>query len=124
MTQPNENPEVALIIGGGPGVSASCARLFSDEGMRVGIAARNPDKSVLQALQESHGVSRYACDAADPDAVAGLFDAVTSDLGSPTLVVHNIGRGPELEDMLFEYPITGHYRYYGSREHRDQTAEE
>lgn len=30
------------------------------------------------------------------------------------MVVHNIGRGPVLEDMLFRYPITGHYRYYGS----------
>ncbi|HXH61540.1 MAG TPA: DUF1287 domain-containing protein, partial [Fimbriimonadaceae bacterium] len=31
------------------------------------------------------------------------------------LIVHNIGRGPRLEDILFLYPITGHYRYYGSR---------
>ena len=30
------------------------------------------------------------------------------------LIVHNIGRGPMLEDMLFEHPITGHYRYAGS----------
>jgi len=28
-------------------------------------------------------------------------------------VVHNIGRGPRLEDCLFDFPITGHYRYYG-----------
>jgi uncharacterized protein YijF (DUF1287 family) len=27
------------------------------------------------------------------------------------LVAHNIGRGPELEDVLFAYPLTGHYRY-------------
>lgn len=27
------------------------------------------------------------------------------------LIVHNIGLGPQLEDMLFDYPITGHYRY-------------
>ena len=27
------------------------------------------------------------------------------------MVVHNIGAGPVLEDMLFKYPITGHYRY-------------
>jgi uncharacterized protein len=27
--------------------------------------------------------------------------------------VHNIGRGPEVEDMLFAYPITGVYRYRG-----------
>ena len=33
---------------------------------------------------------------------------------SNPLIVHNIGLGPVLEDMLFEYPITGHYRYYGS----------
>jgi len=30
------------------------------------------------------------------------------------MIVHNIGAGPVLEDMLFRYPITGHYRYYGS----------
>jgi uncharacterized protein YijF (DUF1287 family) len=34
--------------------------------------------------------------------------------GKRPLIVHNIGRGPVLEDMLFEYPITGHYRYYGN----------
>lgn len=28
------------------------------------------------------------------------------------LIVHNIGEGPKLEDMLFDYPITGHYRYH------------
>jgi uncharacterized protein len=33
--------------------------------------------------------------------------------GERYMVVHNIGRGPELADMLFDYPITGHYRYYG-----------
>jgi len=31
--------------------------------------------------------------------------------GKRPLVVHNIGRGPRLEDMLFDYPVTGHYRY-------------
>jgi len=30
--------------------------------------------------------------------------------GNP-LIVHNIGSGPQLEDMLFHYRITGHYRY-------------
>jgi len=27
------------------------------------------------------------------------------------MIVHNIGRGPQMEDMLFSFPITGHYRY-------------
>jgi uncharacterized protein YijF (DUF1287 family) len=31
------------------------------------------------------------------------------------LVVHNIGRGPQMEDVLFSWKIIGHYRYSGSR---------
>lgn len=27
------------------------------------------------------------------------------------LIIHNIGAGPKEEDMLYSYPITGHYRY-------------
>jgi uncharacterized protein len=29
------------------------------------------------------------------------------------MVVHNIGQGPKLEDVLFNWKITGHYRYFG-----------
>lgn len=29
------------------------------------------------------------------------------------LVVHNIGAGPRMEDVLFDWKITGHYRYFG-----------
>ena len=87
--------DVALIVGGGPGISASCARLFAKQGMRVAVAARTPDKPVLQSLEETHGVRRYACDASDPAAVERLFQDVVRDLGTPTLVVHNIdGRVP------------------------------
>ena len=87
--------DVALIVGGGPGISSSCARLFAKQGMRVAVAARTPDKPVLLALEKSHGVRRFACDASDPAAVARLFDDVAGALGEPTLVVHNIdGRVP------------------------------
>jgi uncharacterized protein len=29
------------------------------------------------------------------------------------LVVHNIGRGPQMEDVLLNWKITGYYRYFG-----------
>jgi uncharacterized protein len=29
------------------------------------------------------------------------------------LIVHNIGQGEVLEDALFAFPMTGHYRYFG-----------
>jgi NAD(P)-dependent dehydrogenase (short-subunit alcohol dehydrogenase family) len=96
MTQPDQRDiqppvrDVALIVGGGPGISASCARLFAESGIRVGIAARDPDKAVLTNLEKTHGVRRYACDASEPAAVALLFQNVVRELGAPTLVVHNI----------------------------------
>lgn len=31
--------------------------------------------------------------------------------GKRPLIIHNIGAGPTEEDMLFDYPITGHFRY-------------
>lgn len=43
----------------------------------------------------------------------GIVVPVLSRDGERFQVVHNIGRGPEVEDMLFDYPIVGHFRYYG-----------
>ena len=40
----------------------------------------------------------------------GIVDAARSPRGTP-LVVHNVGDGTQLEDRLFEYRLTGHYRY-------------
>jgi len=42
-----------------------------------------------------------------------VIDSRSGD-GSKPLIVHNIGSGPVIEDILFEYQITGHYRYYGT----------
>lgn len=41
----------------------------------------------------------------------GIITNEKSADGLRPLVVHNIGAGPQHEDMLFDYPITGHYRY-------------
>jgi uncharacterized protein len=41
----------------------------------------------------------------------GIITDKRSTDGKRPLVAHNIGAGPQLEDMLFDYIITGHYRY-------------
>jgi len=43
-----------------------------------------------------------------------VVDRRSSD-GERPLIVHNIGAGPKLEDRLFDFKITGHYRYFGKR---------
>ncbi len=77
----------ALIVGTGPGLSASLARLFAKEGLKVSIAARTVDK--LAALAKETGAQVHTCNAADPKDVAALFDAVEAKSGTPDIVVYN-----------------------------------
>jgi NAD(P)-dependent dehydrogenase (short-subunit alcohol dehydrogenase family) len=77
----------ALIVGTGPGLSASLARLFARNGLAVAIAARQTDK--LSALASETGASVHKCNAADPGDVAALFEAVEAKSGAPDVVVYN-----------------------------------
>jgi NAD(P)-dependent dehydrogenase (short-subunit alcohol dehydrogenase family) len=90
--------EIAVIIGAGPGLSASLGRLFNKEGMKVALAARDTNK--LGGLVKETNGRAYACDASVPKDVEGLFDAVARDIGDPNLVVYNASgrvRGPITE---------------------------
>jgi NAD(P)-dependent dehydrogenase (short-subunit alcohol dehydrogenase family) len=77
----------ALIVGTGPGLSASLARLFAKNGLQVAVAARQTDK--LAALAKETGATVHKCNAADPAHVAALFEAVDAKGGSPDVVVYN-----------------------------------
>jgi NAD(P)-dependent dehydrogenase (short-subunit alcohol dehydrogenase family) len=95
---PNLTYETALIVGAGSGLSASLARLLSREGLRVALAARNPEK--LAALCAETGARAFTCDAVEPDQVMRLFSDVASVVGEPDVVVYNASaraRGPVAE---------------------------
>ena len=76
---------VAVVIGVGPGLSASFARRCKSEGMQVALAARNEPK----ALAEELGGHSYACDASDAQNVASVFADIEQNIGAPDLVVFN-----------------------------------
>ena len=95
---PNPTFETALIVGAGRGLSASLARLFAGEGLRVALAARDAEK--LAPLCAETGAKAFACDAVEPDQVARLFSAVEAVVGAPDVVVYNASaraRGPVAE---------------------------
>jgi short-subunit dehydrogenase len=77
----------ALIVGTGPGLSASLARLFAKNGLSVALAARRTDK--LATLAKETGASVHACDAADQEDVAALFETLDSAGRTPDIVVYN-----------------------------------
>jgi len=81
----------ALVVGAGPGLSASFARGLARQGFTLALAARRTGK--LAALAAETGASLHACDAADPASVAALFATV----GAPEVVLYNPSyrvRGP------------------------------
>jgi NAD(P)-dependent dehydrogenase (short-subunit alcohol dehydrogenase family) len=78
---------MALIIGAGPGISASLARQLTAAGLRVGLAARETGK--LAALVAETGALAFAADATDPAAVTALFGQVDERLGEPDVVIYN-----------------------------------
>jgi NAD(P)-dependent dehydrogenase (short-subunit alcohol dehydrogenase family) len=77
----------ALIIGAGPGISASLARQLTAEGLKVGLAAR--DTAKLADIMAATGASAFAADATDPAGVAALFRSMDERLGEPDVVIYN-----------------------------------
>jgi NAD(P)-dependent dehydrogenase (short-subunit alcohol dehydrogenase family) len=77
----------ALIVGTGPGISASLARALSAAGLQVGLAARGVEK--LKSLADEIGAKTFAADASDPKSVTRLFQQADDQLGEPDVVVFN-----------------------------------
>ncbi|MDB5686842.1 MAG: oxidoreductase [Rhizorhabdus sp.] len=88
----------ALIVGTGPGISASVARALSAAGLKVGLAARDAGK--LAPLATEIGAEIFAVDATDPVAVERLFAEADARIGEPDVVIYNASgraRGPIAE---------------------------
>jgi NAD(P)-dependent dehydrogenase (short-subunit alcohol dehydrogenase family) len=79
--------KTALIVGAGGGLSASLARLFAGEGIRVALAARKIEK--LGELCTQTGAKAFACDASNADEVERLFGLVEREIATPDIVVYN-----------------------------------
>ena len=77
--------EVVLIVGVGPGLSSSIARLCASRKMKVILAARNIEK--LENLKKEIDAITISCDASDIKSVQNLFKEVDK-IGVPNLVIY------------------------------------
>jgi uncharacterized protein len=77
---------------------------FSRKGQALPISARAEDYAPgdLVTYDLGRGVPH----------IAVVVDRKAPQTGR-YMVVHNIGEGPKMEDVLFNWKITGHYRYFG-----------
>ncbi len=83
MAQP-----VCLITGVGAGTGAALARRFAAGGYRVAMLARNRER--LDALEKGIAdATGYVCELADLDALLATVEAVRTEMGAPSVLVHN-----------------------------------
>jgi len=88
-------------------------RFFTRHGQKLRIS-KNPDHYkpgdlVTWDLAREYG-DKGSLEATTLPHIGIVTDRLTLN-AERRLIVHNAGRGPRLEDLLFDYKITGHYRY-------------
>ena len=79
--------KVCLVTGVGPGTGTAIARRFSDD-YQVAMLARNADRldSIAAQTPNAHA---FPCDVTDAAALEASVAAVSAQLGTPDVVVHN-----------------------------------
>ncbi|HYV65585.1 MAG TPA: SDR family NAD(P)-dependent oxidoreductase, partial [Myxococcales bacterium] len=84
--------KVCVVAGAGPGTGKALSRRFAAGGYRVAMLAR--DTGRLAALErEIEGSRGYAVDVADAAAVKQVVERIRTDLGTPSVLVHNAVSG-------------------------------
>ena len=85
---------LALVTGASRGIGRAIAAALAREGARVILVARSQDQ--LEVVRKEITTSKrkhysYAIDLMAEDGVAHLIKAITTELGEPDIVVHNLG---------------------------------
>ncbi|MEM1237131.1 MAG: SDR family NAD(P)-dependent oxidoreductase [Pseudomonadota bacterium] len=92
--------KLALITGASSGVGAATARLFAQNGIKVGMVARRQEILDQLASEIGENAVPLACDVSDAGAVDTMAAEVTDKHGAPDIVVNCAGLGEwkRLED--------------------------
>ena len=84
--------KICLIAGVGPGTGKASAKLFSENGYKVAMLARNIN--FLNELKENiPNTFAYKCDVSDIDDINTTCLNVTKEIGNPNIFIHNAVAG-------------------------------
>ena len=95
--------ESVLIVGMGPGLGSSLARLCFSKGLKVALASRNIEK--LNDLKKEIKAETFACDSSDVKDVSNLFKQTDKSIGTPNLVIYNASSRPKRSSVVELDPI-------------------
>ena len=95
--------ESVLIVGTGPGLSSSLARLCASKSMKVVLASRNFEK--LKDLKKEIEAETFVCDVSNVKDVSNLFKQTDKLIGIPNLVIYNASSRPKKSSVVELDPI-------------------
>jgi NAD(P)-dependent dehydrogenase (short-subunit alcohol dehydrogenase family) len=90
--------ESVLIVGAGPGLGTSLARLCASKEMKVVLASRNIKK--LNDLKKEINADTYSCDSSDIKSISNLFKETDKSIGTPNLVIYNASSRPKKASVV------------------------
>ena len=84
--------KIALITGASRGIGAAIASTLADQGLRViGTATSESGANIITERLSGRGGSGKVLNVTDPDSIAGLMEAIRSEMGDPLVLVNNAG---------------------------------
>ncbi|MHB8637890.1 MAG: 3-oxoacyl-[acyl-carrier-protein] reductase [Fimbriimonadaceae bacterium] len=82
--------QIVVVTGASRGIGRQIAESFAAEGATVACVATSLE-GARNTAEKLPRAKAYACDVSEADAVSGLVEAVTGDLGTPAVLVNNAG---------------------------------
>ncbi len=89
----NPRGKTALVTGASSGIGAATAQELAKAGARVVLVARREEELRRVAASIGNAASVYPTDLSDEKAVAAMGERVTTEFGTPDIIVNNAGAG-------------------------------
>jgi len=86
----------AIVVGASSGIGMEMVRLLAESGTKVAAVARREDRLEALATEAPGKILPYVHDVKDYDAIPGLFQRITGDLGGLDLIVYSSGVMPDV----------------------------
>ncbi|RMF37019.1 MAG: SDR family oxidoreductase [Planctomycetota bacterium] len=86
--------EIAVVIGGTGGLGGAMAHALADAGARVAVVGRSAERGSqrVAAIESQGGKAMFqSADALSPDSLAAARDRITTEWGTPTVLVNAAG---------------------------------
>ncbi len=94
MRTENIQGRTAVVTGGSSGIGRSTSLVLAAAGVRVGVLARNPEKTaavVDEILSAGGEACALICDIADPESVEAAFAQIQERWGAVDILISNAG---------------------------------